>query len=85
MPRAGGFSTIVSRAYTTVERLLEQVNHLCAPGVSVLVMKGAKVMNELERNGAIQENTRVEELRVPGLGAKRHLVIVKVPHNLCPK
>lgn len=76
-----GFSSIVSRAYTTVEEFIGQVEHLCELDTCVLVMKGAKVMNELEHNARIPDNTRIEELRVPGLEARRYLVIANVPNS----
>ena len=56
------FSTIVARAYSTVHKLLTQGGHLHASGPRVLVMKGPKVMSELERNGLIRDNVRIELL-----------------------
>ena len=76
-----GFSSIVSRAYTTVGELISQVEHLCALEAQVLVMKGAQVMAELEHNAQIPDNTQVRELRVPGIESKRYLVIVNLLRN----
>ncbi len=73
------FSTVLSRAYGTVGQLLAQTPRLCGPKARLLVLKGANFMSELDALGPIRENTSVVKLRVPGLEAKRHLVIVDVP------
>lgn len=80
------FSCVLSRAYGTVGQLLDQTSHLCEPKARLLVLKGAKFARELDALGPIRDNTRVVKLRVPGLEAQRHLVIVDVPEGpKCPK
>ena len=73
------YSSVVARAYGGVQKLFDQVAHCCEAGGRLLLLKGAKVMSEVDALGPIRENTTVVELRVPGLEAERHLVIVDVP------
>ena len=75
------FSSVLSRAYGTVGQLLAQTARLRAPQARLLMLKGAKFMSELDALGPIRENTSVVKLRVPGLEAKRYLIIVDVPDN----
>ncbi|NIR29721.1 MAG: 16S rRNA (guanine(527)-N(7))-methyltransferase RsmG [Gammaproteobacteria bacterium] len=70
------FDTVVARAFGRLGELLAQAERLCAPGGRLLAMKGKAPRAELADLGALQERTRVVPLRVPGLDARRELVIV---------
>ncbi len=70
------FDTLVTRALAPIPRFLTIGGHLCAASGSILIMKGTYPRQEL---AAIPEDYAVSEvkrLRVPGLNAQRHLVII---------
>ena len=73
------YSSVVARAFGSVQRLFDQAAHWCEAGGRLLLLKGANVMREVDALGPIRENTTVVELRVPGLETQRQLVIVDVP------
>ena len=85
---ANAFTSIVSRAFGRVGKLLELAGHLCAPTGRFLALKSANVTSEVDALGPTRENTQVVALRVPGLKAQRHLVIVdfaQAERSVCPK
>ena len=70
------FDTLVVRAFSGMAEMLENARHLCAPGGRFLAMKGVYPEQEI---AAIPADFAVHEavtLRVPGLDAARHLVII---------
>lgn len=68
------FDTIICRAFGTIEDILEKTRHLlCAEG-RWLLMKGVFPREELE---GLALPYSVQQLKVPGLGAERHLVIIE--------
>lgn len=71
------FSTVVSRAYAGVAEFVLGARHVCAPDGVFLAMKGVYPLAELDvlPDGFALE--AVHELRVPGLDAERHLVVVR--------
>lgn len=71
------FDTVVARAYSSIENLLNGVRHLLKPGSQVLAMKGIYPLAELESIPASFTLERVEPVLVPGLEAERHLVMLK--------
>jgi len=74
----GQFGQIVSRAFAGLPDFVNLTRHLLAPGGRWLAMKGAMPEDEIAR---LPAGVVVEErvpLRVPGLDAERHLVILKV-------
>lgn len=74
---ARGFDTVISRAFATVAQMLALSGHLCAPGGRVLAMKGLHPRDELDELPAGFRLLSVRRLRVPGLDAERHLVIIE--------
>jgi 16S rRNA (guanine527-N7)-methyltransferase len=69
------FANIVTRATTTVQCVMDKVNHLCCGEGQLLVMKGKYPQQELaEVNG---KGIVVYQLQVPYLNAQRHVVVVK--------
>ncbi|HEX9180061.1 MAG TPA: 16S rRNA (guanine(527)-N(7))-methyltransferase RsmG [Burkholderiales bacterium] len=73
-----GFDAVVSRALAELADFVKVARHLCAPGGRLAAMKGRHPAEELERLPADVAAERVLALQVPGLGAPRHLVIMRV-------
>lgn len=70
------FGQIISRAYGELDDLVRQTGHLLARGGRWLAMKGNLPQTELDhlRGARLVEAIR---LRVPGLEAERHLIILE--------
>ena len=71
------YDTVISRAYSSLEKMVETAGQHCAKDGCLLAMKGAYPMMELEQ---IPESFQVSEvcpLKVPNLGAERHVVVLK--------
>jgi len=75
-PRAR-FETIVARAFASIAGLVEQTRHLLAADGRYLAMKGAYPEAEVAALPADFEVSGVHTLRVPGLEAERHLLIIQ--------
>lgn len=71
------FDTVVARAFATLQALAAATSRLCAPGGRILAMKGAHPGGELDALEAGRVATEVVRLKVPGLDADRHLVIMR--------
>ena len=69
------FDTLIARAFASIPDMLAASRHLCAPHGRFLLMKGVFPKEEL---AAVTDGyqAEVKTLRVPGLDAARHLVIV---------
>lgn len=71
------FSTIISRALSSLADFVAGAGHLVAPGGRLLAMKGRNPGVELSALGDSGEQTEVVPVHLPGLEAgQRHLVIV---------
>jgi len=73
------FDVVVSRAFADLAEFAAQAGHLLSPKGRLLAMKGVYPFEELARLPATGATSRVVELQVPGLEAKRHLVIIEQP------
>jgi len=71
-----GFSTIVSRAFTSLKRFRDLSRPLLVPGGRLLAMKGARPKAEMLELNEAAGDLRVHELNIEGLGAQRHLVVM---------
>ncbi|MFV0371983.1 MAG: 16S rRNA (guanine(527)-N(7))-methyltransferase RsmG [Azonexus sp.] len=74
---AGLYAQISSRAFAELKTFVELTRHLLAPGGRWLAMKGAYPAQEI---AALPPDVVLESshaLRVPGLDAERHLIILK--------
>src|SRR5699024_5705332 len=73
----GQFDTVTARAFASLPDMLAWGGHLLAPNGRWLAMKGHLAQHELEAVPDGFAITGTPALRVPGLDAERHLVIVK--------
>lgn len=76
---SASFDTVVARAFAPLPELVAQVAALCGPDTRVLAMKGRR--DPAERAG-LPEGWRIEadeDLAVPGLGAERHVLVLRWP------
>lgn len=69
------FDTIVTRAFGSLDAMIEKTKRLCRPGGCLLAMKGQYPQDEL---AAISERFEVYPITVPALDAQRHLVCIWV-------
>ena len=72
------FDTVISRAFSDLAEFVKLTRHLLASGGKFLAMKGVYPYEEI---AALPPDIKVEEviaLEVPELGAKRHLVVMRV-------
>lgn len=73
---AARFDTLVSRAYSAIADMLQAGGPLCAPGGRILAMKGVYPAEELAALPPGYRVETVEALKVPGLEAARHVVVL---------
>ena len=78
MRHPGGFSNIVSRAFSSLKGFAEAVRGVAGPGSRLLLMKGAYPARELEELPPWVSLRSVEALSVPYLHAERHVVIMSL-------
>jgi 16S rRNA (guanine527-N7)-methyltransferase len=72
------FDIVISRAFSDLAEFVKLTRHLLATGGRFLAMKGVYPYEEIV---ALPPDVKVEEvisLEVPELGAKRHLVVMRV-------
>lgn len=70
------FDTLVARAFSSIAGMLNNAQHLCAPGGRFLAMKGVYPEGELAAIPVDYAVSEVVALKVPGLDAARHLAII---------
>jgi len=71
------FTTIITRAFGSLNTIYTQTRHLLAPGGSLLAMKGSDIEEEL---ATLEEGTvtvQVHTFNVPGIREPRSLVEIK--------
>jgi len=68
---APGFATIITRATTTLDAIINSTKHLRATNGQILVMKGKYPTKELEK---ITQQAAIHRILVPYLDEERHLV-----------
>ncbi len=74
---AAPFDAVVSRAFSDLPDFIAQAGHLVAPGGKPVAMKGVYPYDEIGRVPPTHRLSRVLELHVPSLEAKRHLVVLE--------
>lgn len=70
----GPFDVVLSRAFASLEDMVNGCQHLLTPGGHFLAMKGAYPETELSALEDRCQLRAVYPLEVPGLGEQRHLV-----------
>jgi 16S rRNA (guanine527-N7)-methyltransferase len=78
----GQFDCITARAFAALKDMLALGGHLLAPSGSWLAMKGLLDKNEILDVPAEFEIAEVRPLAIPGLGAARHVVIIRRARTL---
>jgi 16S rRNA (guanine527-N7)-methyltransferase len=73
-----GYQAIISRAFASMEDMVNLTKHLLASGGVWLAMKGKYSGLESATLKALVNEVNVHELKVPGLGAKRCLVLLEL-------
>lgn len=73
---SGAYAAITARALATLPLIVELGGHLLRPGGQLLAMKGVYPADEIAALPAGWALQASHPLRVPGLDAERHLVVV---------
>ena len=71
------YSSIISRAFGTLDVFYRAVEHLSHPGTRLLAMKGKLPEQELHEVAGFKKYISVQALQVPGIDAHRSLVILE--------
>lgn len=71
-----GFSTVVSRAFTSAAEFVDCTRHLVRPGGLWLALKGRRDDAEF---GQLDLPWQAHALHVPGLVAERHVLCIRAP------
>lgn len=71
------YDVVISRAFSDLAEFAALARHLCKDGGAMLAMKGIYPHEELTRLPAGAALLGVVPLRVPGLDAERHLVVLQ--------
>lgn len=75
------FTTIVARAFSSLNEFLQKTQHLCCDDGLFLAMKGNYPIAELAEIDNQFMIEKIQPLDVSGLNAERHLVIAKKVNN----
>ena len=70
------FDLVISRAFAELPEFLRLAGRLCAAGGTVVAMKGVYPFEELEHLPREFKLRGVTPLKIPGLRAERHLVLL---------
>ena len=76
------FDSVVCRAFSAADRILDMVGHLVAETGRVVMMKGRLSSDELVVLEADGRAIEVVSLSIPGLDAERHLLISNLSQNV---
>ncbi len=71
------YSSIISRAFGTLDAYYRAIEHLLLPGARAMALKGKLPDEELQEVAAWKEFITVEELHVPGISTHRSIVILE--------
>lgn len=75
--KAGGFDIVISRAFSELADFVRLAGGLLKPGGQLYAMKGVYPQAEIERLPSGWRVSDSMQLRVPGLDAQRHLLILE--------
>jgi len=76
-----GYDQVITRAFSSLGSMLQATKHLGADTTQFLAMKGANYTEELEEIPDTYTIVSIYSLSVPGLDAKRHLIILEGSHS----
>lgn len=68
---------ILTRAFSSLQNMLEKTQHLCCNDGSFLAMKGTFPEQEVQESKSSYPSIDIIQLNVPDLKAERHLAIIK--------
>ena len=71
------FDVVISRAFADTADFVSNAGHLVAPGGVLAAMKGVYPHEELARMPSAYKLKSIVALRVPGVDAERHLVLIE--------
>ncbi len=71
------FDTIISRAFSTIAKLLHVAGKLCAQQGQVVFMKGGYPAEELTAVPPSFHLDQITRLDIPGIDAERHVAVIK--------
>jgi 16S rRNA (guanine527-N7)-methyltransferase len=71
---AGLYDIVLSRAFASLQDMIETCRHLLAPGGRFMAMKGALEPAELKYAESCGDIVAVHAVKVPGLDEQRHLL-----------
>jgi 16S rRNA (guanine527-N7)-methyltransferase len=71
------YDCILSRALAELAEIVALCAHLLAPGGVIAAMKGLHPFEEIERIPPDFRVQRIQALKVPGLDAERHLILIE--------
>ncbi|MBI3140414.1 MAG: 16S rRNA (guanine(527)-N(7))-methyltransferase RsmG [Rhodocyclales bacterium] len=77
LPPEAKFDAVISRAFSDLAEFVRLAGHLAAPGGALIAMKGIYPYEEIAQLPAGWRVRETRELKVPGLDAQRHLVIIE--------
>lgn len=73
----GSFDAVVSRAFAEIADFIRLAGHLAAPGGRLYAMKGRNPGEELGQLPPGWASVACQTLKVPGLDAERHLIVLE--------
>jgi len=71
------YEVVISRAFSSIADFIRIAGHLCRPGGLLAAMKGTRPDAEIAQLPASWTAETIIPLHVPGLGAQRHLVMLR--------
>lgn len=74
-----GFDSIITRAFSSLEEMVQCTHHLLAPKGLFLAMKGVYPAEEIERIPVDFKVRSLDRLTIKGLKVERHLVKIEHP------
>ena len=77
IPKLPRFDCVISRAFAELRDFIDAAGHLCAEDGAMLAMKGVFPHDEIGRIPEGFSATEIIALKVPGLDAERHLVVIR--------
>lgn len=71
------FDQVISRAFSNLTKFVQCTEHLCKPNGQFLAMKGIVPTEEIEALPEKFKVSAIHPLKVPGLNAERHLIVIE--------